>query len=419
MKNNKNLVFVIILIFNMLNVHPDTIYVAPNGLGNGITESSPLGSFSIAVNKLKPGDVLVLLDGKYTETLTLNNIKGTYLEPIPIKAKNICGAFICGDSARTNAVYIDKCDYLIIEGIKAGNTIHAVYSITNCNHLEIKRCLGFNSGYWVARDGGVVQGTYADNCHIFGIAYSSNILAEDIWTWGTGRYNFLFFQCEDCIIRRGVFRPTDPSIGYGFDRCPHSGFNLYDCDNCIAENCIAFETRIHPQSTHSVNNPWALVQGGMVFDDHTIPSRFNHVFGCFDLDNGQDRSVVSRSNSAVHLMSKWSGEFEDVVIWRNAHDYSFVKTSSGIVTYPTRALIGSPTQVRQNTIVASNMNHRYMNGELTDIPLWPWPYEEIIKEEMGMEETMTEYVSRMAEGHGENLFNSVYFWIEECTRQDR
>jgi hypothetical protein len=188
-------------------------------------------------------------------------------------------------------------------------------------------------------------------------------------------------------------------LGYGYDRCPHSGFNLYDCDNCLAENCIAFETRVHPESTHNAGNSWGLVQGGMVFDDHTDPSGYNYIYGCFDLDNGQWRTDVPRSNSAVHLMSKWSGEFEDVVIWNNAHHYGIIENTTGITRMPERALIGSPANTRQNTIVDSNMNHRYINGILTDFPLWPWPSEDIIKVEFGMEETMTEYVARNLENY--------------------
>jgi uncharacterized protein YjdB len=98
-------------------------------------------------------------------------------------------------------------------------------------------------------------------------------------------------------------------------------------------------------------------------------------------------------------MSQWSGEFEDVVIWNNAHNYGIIDNTNGVTRMPERALIGSPANTRQNTIIDSNMNHRYINGILTDFPLWPWPYEETIKAEFGMEETMTEYVTRNLENY--------------------
>lgn len=371
-----------------------SVYVSPNGKGDGSSESSPLGSFSEAVKLLAPGDELILLDGEYNTSLVINGLEGTATDSITIKANNLAKAHINGQTKLTHAIEITNGKYLKIDGIVAGNTLHTAWKINNCQHVSITRCAGYNAGYLRAQDGHV-DNSYDDNCHIFGIAYSDQMLAEDVWAWGTGRYAFLYFQCTNSIVRRGVFRPTAPELGYGYDRCPHSGFNLYDCDKSLAENCIAFETRVHPQSDHNANNPWGLVQGGMVFDDHTLPSGYNRVIGCFDLDNGQWRNQVERSNPAVHLMSKWSGELEDVVIWKNALSYGINKGTTGTVKLPERALIGSPDQIRQNTLPENRINYRYINGELTDQPLWPWPYEEVIRQLMGMDETMTEYVSRM------------------------
>jgi len=335
--------FVVFILFLFPSgVFGEVIYVSPNGTGNGSDKSSPLGSFSAAVKLLKPGDELILLKGEYTETLVLNNKRGTESEPITIRAEAVGEAFINGKAIKTHAVDIQYCSYLIIDGLKAGNTQHGVWKINYCNNLILTRCSGFNAGYLVAQDGHA-ELTYNDNCHIFGIAYSDRILSEDVWAWGTGRYNFVYFQSTNCTVRRGVFRPTNTELGYGYDRGPHSGFNLYDCDNCIAENCIAFETRFHPESDQAPDNPWALVMGGMVFDDHTLPSGYNYVLGCFDLDNGQTRDIVPRSNPAVHLMSKWSGQLEDVVIWKNALSYGIIKGTSGKVDLPKRALIGSLT----------------------------------------------------------------------------
>ncbi|MDD4227204.1 MAG: Ig-like domain-containing protein [Mariniphaga sp.] len=374
------------------------VYVSPDGTGDGTSKSTPMKSLSAAVKLLKPGDELILLKGEYKEALVMRNIRGTESSWITIKAEEVCEAFINGNAKLENAVEIQYCSYIKIDGLKAGNTQHTAWSIGNCNNMIVTRCAGLNAGYLVAQDGHA-ELSFNDNCHIFGIAYSDRILAEDVWAWGTGRYDFMFFQSSNCTVRRGVFRPTNTELGYGYDRGPHSGFNLYDCDNCIAENCIAFETRFHPESDQSPENPWALVQGGMVFDDHTLPSGYNYVLGCFDLDNGQARDIVPRSNPAVHLMSKWSGQLEDVVIWKNALNYGIIVNTSGKVDLPKRALIGSPSKIKQNNVVTENLNYRYVDGNLTTIPLWPWPYEDIIKEQMEMEETMTQYVSRMVHPH--------------------
>ena len=376
------------------NSYSKVIYVAPGGSGDGTVENSPSGQIKQAITNLQPGDTLVLLDGEYTQPLVLSSLKGTADKRITIKAKNICGAFVNAKLAHDYAIEMYHCEYINMEGIKAGNTLHTTWRINHCKNLTLKRCAGFNAGYLICQDGHY-EGSYKDNCHIFGIAYSDNILAEDVWAWGTGRYDFLYFQCTNSVLRRGVFRPTATELGYGYDRGPHSGFNLYDCDNCIAENCIAFECRFHPEADQAADNPWGLVMGGMVFDDHTEPAGYNYVLGCFDLDNGNWRDEVPRSNPAVHLMSKWSGKLEDVVIWKNALNYGIVEGKNTNADLPKRALIGSPSRIRQNNAKVENLNFRYVNGELTGIALWPWPYEDIIKEQMGMEETITEYVNRM------------------------
>ena len=313
----------LILFFSVSSLYGRVIYISPNGNGDGEKESSPMGSLSEAVGLLKPGDTLLLLDGEYHEMFDLSNVCGTESERITIKSKNICGAFFNGDLKRQYAIRLRNSDYLTIDGVKAGNTLHSTWKIEHSDGLILNRCAGFNAGYLICQDDHA-QLSSADNCHIFDIAYSDGILAEDVWAWGTGRYDFVYFQCTNCTVRRGVFRPTAQELGYGYDRGPHSGFNLYDCDNCIAENCIAFECRFHPESDQAAGNKWGLVMGGMVFDDHTDPAGYNYVLGCFDIDNGNSRDDVPRSNPAVHLMSKWSGKLEDVVIWKNALDYGFV-----------------------------------------------------------------------------------------------
>jgi len=59
-------------------------------------------------------------------------------------------------------------------------------------------------------------------------------------------------------------------------------------------------------------------------------------------------------------------------------------------TMPARSLEGDPDNVIKNT--NPNILKRYVDGQLTDIDLWPWPYEDIIRQDMGMSQTITEYV---------------------------
>ncbi len=367
-------------------VQAKTIFVAPSGNGNGSDELHPSGSLNNAVASLNPGDTLIFLDGVYHQTLSISNKSGTQEKPVVLMAKHAGSVLINADTARTNAVYIDHVSYMKIDGIEGGNSLHHAWRVLSSSYLTLTRCAGFNAGYLQAIDGHALD-TYDDNCHVFSIAYSDHILAEDIWGWGTGRYVFAYFQCSNSIIRRGVFRADL------YDRAPHAGMNVYDCVNCIAENVIAFGTRFHLQSDYYADNPWGLVQGGMVFDDHTFPADANRILGCFDLDNGNWRTELPRSNPAIHVMSHWHGSFEDMVIWKNALDYGFVLSTDQEVKLPERALIGSPSKIKQET--GPYVNNRYVDGILTTQPLWPWPNEELIKRDLGMDKTITEYVRDM------------------------
>ncbi len=363
-----------------------TIYVSPSGTGDGSGESHPSGSLNNAVASLAPGDTVIFLDGVYHQTLSIDDKAGTEEKPVVLMALHPGEVLITADTVRTHAVYINHASRMIIDGIKAGNSLHHAWNIMNCSYLTLTRCAGFNAGYYQAIDGHAPV-TYEDNCHVFSIAYSDHVLAEDIWAWGTGRYLFAYFQCTNSIVRRGVFRADM------YDRAPHSGMNVYDCSGCIAENIIAFGTRFHLQSDYNSGDPWGLVQGGMVFDDHTFPADSNRILGCFDLDNGQWRTELPRSNPAIHVMSHWHGTFEDMVIWKNALDYGFVLSTDQAVGLPQRALIGSPSKIKQNT--NPHVNNRYVDGVLTTQALWPWPNEELIKRDLGMDMTITVYVRGM------------------------
>jgi hypothetical protein len=357
-------------------IHAATYYVSPNGTGNGTSESSPLGSLSAGMSAIGPGDTLILLDGEYKETLNLNK-SGTADSLITIMAKNIGSAFINGEGVRYPVSAWQK-SYINLDGIKAGNSHEHVYHILYCDHFNITRCAGFNAG-------GALDPTA--NFHVFEIAYSDSMLLEDVWGWGTGRYTCTIYGCHGCTIRRGVFRPGL------YQRCPHAGLAVYCTDHSLAENVIVFEARVDPASTYGAPDPWKLIVGGFVCEGHDCPnnksSKNNRIYGCIGIDNGQHWDTVPRTQPAgCFIWNEYQGEFEDIVLWKNADKAfsDFTHTS----TMPTRSLEGDPANVIKNT--GPNILKRYVDGQLTGIDLWPWPYEEIIKQDLGMNQTITEYV---------------------------
>lgn len=88
-----------------------------------------------------------------------------------------------------------------------------------------------------------------------------------------------------------------------------------------------------------------------------------------------------------------------MVVWDNPLFNFFVSTPENQITRPTRVLQrarGTNEPDYKNT--NPNILKRYVNGQLTEDDLWPWPYEDLIKTDFGMEETITEYVRNKLAG---------------------
>ncbi|HYW94790.1 MAG TPA: chondroitinase-B domain-containing protein, partial [Bacteroidales bacterium] len=203
-------------LFTSQPLQAKTIFVAPSGIGDGSDEAHPAGNISNAASSLNPGDTLIFLDGVYHQTLSINGLSGSKQKPVVLMARNPGKVVIDADTVRTNAVYINNVNYLKVDGIEGGNSLHHAWNLLNSSYVTLSRCAGFNAGFLQGTDGHAVV-TYEDNCHVFSIAYSDHILSEDMWGWGTGRYVFVYFQCSYSTIRRGVFRADN------YDRAPHAG----------------------------------------------------------------------------------------------------------------------------------------------------------------------------------------------------
>lgn len=345
-----------------------TRYVAPGGTGQGASEDSPLGSLSSGVSSVGPGDTLVLLDGEYRESLRLTK-SGTPGSPITVMAKNVGGAFINGEGTRVPVQCWQQTRWNL-DGLRAGNSSGAVYDLNYCYHFRITRCAGFDAA-------GAESDSWTNN-HIFNIAYADSVFAEDVWAWGGGRYSFIYYVCSGCHIRRGVFFPGPYRSG------PHAGLAVYCSDHTLVENVLAFGARLGSPT-------FSCCVSGFVCEGHDCPqdksSRDNEFYGCIAIDNGQ----VGQISTGMFVWNEFQGAFEDMVSWNNTGSAITVAGSTGN-TMATRSLEGDPTNVISNT--GPQVLTRYVDGELTGESLWPWPYEELIEVDFGMQETVTEYVRR-------------------------
>ncbi len=139
--------FLIVLCFSATISRGATYYMSPNGRDSDPgTRSQPWGSFNRAWQSLYPGDVLVLLDGVYRQSLNPKRRNGRPGNPITIRAENDGAVLIDGDlngdgTGDLLPVKIGDTwegeqgenpvgDYYVVEGIVAANSNDWVWQIS-------------------------------------------------------------------------------------------------------------------------------------------------------------------------------------------------------------------------------------------------------------------------------------------------
>jgi hypothetical protein len=130
----------------------NTFYISPTGNdGNsGTSETAPWATFNRAWKDIYPGDTLILLDGVYNQSLNPNKRNGEAGKPITIKAKNDGKAIIDGQHVRVPVKLGDTWpgpigQHFVIEGIVAQNSSEAVFQLENAQYNTLRRVSGYNA----------------------------------------------------------------------------------------------------------------------------------------------------------------------------------------------------------------------------------------------------------------------------------
>jgi len=122
----------------------DTYYVSPNGSdsNSGNSEGAPLATISAGIEKLKPGDGLIIKAGTYDGKISISK-KGEVGKPVIIRAD---GEVIFDGKGRgqTLLTVSSQASYVNIEGITFKNLYaretHALYLEPECNNINILNC---------------------------------------------------------------------------------------------------------------------------------------------------------------------------------------------------------------------------------------------------------------------------------------
>ena len=221
-------------------------YVSPDGKdsSSGTSASSAWKSFKYAVPKLKPGDTLILLDGTYSEHLSIdctkNAFNGTKDKRISVIAQNERKAFLKGDGDDP-PFSLRNCSFWVIEGIRAESKDNSnittygmkghVFHIMNSSDITLGRLLG------------AFPNRYA-NTHVFNIANSAKILIEESEAYYFHRHGFSISNSSYVTLRRNYANSrgyADLSDGYRSinTKMGDEGFVFYLSTDSVMENNIS------------------------------------------------------------------------------------------------------------------------------------------------------------------------------------
>ena len=402
-------------------------YLSPNGNDNksGRTPSEAWATFDRAWSVMSAGDTLILLDGLYHQTLA-PPISGQPNRPIIIRAQNDGKVILDGQGVRAPVFLVGGVEYIIIYGIVARNGDQYVYRIEG-DHNVLRRI----SGYDADTD---------TNSKVISIGGNYNVV-EDCVAAGSGRKMILIYKTQHNVVRRCLadWREWD---GRERHECwPWGeGIEIYNASNNTIENSIAYghtarsEISLLTQNTTISTGNKILgtiaMRSGLELDGTPIvwgetrpqPSRDTCVTNVFDYPTNQLGFTANISGGSLR-----DNLWQDILAWGNGRygiNFNIVApkgspqnnridratmVDNGLNNLNTAQWGGIGAGADEGTLAyfdsvqnsyieniwqggssfttqtgeGARLANRYIDGVLTDQPLWPWPMEERIKAELG------------------------------------
>ncbi len=398
----------------------------------------PWETFNHAWQYLYPGDTLILLDGVYNQSINPNVRDGSPGYPITVKALHDGKAIIDGQNARVTVSFGYEPNgwwagsYFVIEGVVARNSSESVYEI-DANHVTLRRVSGYNANK-------------NDNVHVYVIQGNYNLI-EDCVAAGIGRKMIVVYASQDIYGQHNTIRRCFTSYrnwdGRNFtDEWPwNENYEAYSADYTTFENDIAygyfanagFSLLAQGGGDNNTGNKILgsiAIMGGLDFEDNPIhwgdirpqPSVESNIKNVYEpchrtgifmghgstsiIQNNLIQDVFSWGNASLGLCVAEDPQMINnvvnrVTIYHNGLDLPVYNNSIDMRAEDLSGL--SITNSRIDVIKSSGqsftgegarLQNRYINGVLKDgsdgtpaQPLWPWPMEQRIRDEMGISVT--------------------------------
>lgn len=234
--SRRSLLFVMIILLSVNAAYGATYYVSPSG--NDANQGSalePWRTIGKCATTITGGDICVVRDGTYTESVTVNR-SGTEGNPIVFKAENRHGAVIVGKiSIRNNAHYVrvDGFKVLIennaISGISSSGNFNEIFNnlvTTESTSLGLNNTAIRMEGNYSIASGNYVEKT----CFGYYLYGSNNIFQNNEATrlklnGDCGDVDYMRFFGSNHLIRNNTFHGINFSeIGGAHVDC----FQTYD-----------------------------------------------------------------------------------------------------------------------------------------------------------------------------------------------
>lgn len=243
----------------------ETYYVAPDGddSGDGRTEATAMRSFERALENLRPGDTLALLDGTYTfdenGPLTADCARGVANGSsdawITVRAVHERQAWIKGDGTKI-PVQVRGCRFWRLEGLRVSSAdqpkgaTHNVLFV-GASDVEARRLLVHDVNRYV-NSGGI------------GANRSQRALIEECEVYFFHRHGVSIWKSDNITVRRTYIdarSAADIPGGFASHDCCRDGgddgVSLYFSSNSLVENTITVDSEgvfnISGESTASGN----------------------------------------------------------------------------------------------------------------------------------------------------------------------
>jgi hypothetical protein len=426
----------------------NTFYISPTGndAASGRSPAQAWATFNRAWQDIYPGDTLILLDGIYYQRLNPNRRNGEPGNPITIRALNDGQAIIDGEYQRVpvklgNTWPGPVGNYFVIEGIVARNSNDYVIVIDGGQHNVLRRVSAYNANtntnshvigiLWPS-----AQYNLIEDCVAAGTGRKMIMTYQS--SNNTIRRCFTYWQEWDGREVCGVHWPNGQSI-----QVYHGNYN-------ILENNIAIGPVPQSSISVQANSPNAAAIGNQVLgsvainagmnpdgtvkqwgsirpqptsctgmEDFTWPNRRSgfSLHGQGELRDNLFQDILSTGNAGLGLVENMSGtrvnnRIVRATVVNNGIDnpcgpwpciyggtdtdvreaalnkFNIVQNSfieEVFVDWP-----GYPGGIRNTTSIngeGARLTYRYIDGVLTNEPLWPWPMEARIQAEMGISVT--------------------------------